>query len=874
MLASTIALALAACVEQALAMQPVPEKPTTFGPQVEEWFSEPFYPSPWMNPRAKGWEEAYQKAHDFVSQLNLLEKVNLTTGVGWMNGPCVGNTGSIPRLGFKGFCTQDSPQGVRFADYASAFTSSQMAAATFDRSILYQRGQAMAREHKGKGVTVQLGPVSGPLGRTPEGGRNWEGFSPDPVLSGIAMAETIKGIQDTGVIASAKHYIGNEQEHFRQVGESAGHGYIISDALSSNIDDRTFHELYLWPFADAVRAGVGSVLCSYTQINNSYGCQNSQTLNKHLKSELGFQGFVVSDWQAHHSGVSSALAGLDMSMPGDTVFDTGLSFWGSNLTIAVLNGTVPEWRLDDMAMRIMAAYFKVGNTIENQPDVNFNSWTYDTNGFKYVYSKEEYGQVNWHVNVQGNHSKHIRETAAKGTVLLKNNFNALPLKDPKFVAVVGEDAGPNRKGPNGCGDRGCDEGTLAMGWGSGSTQFPYLVTPDSAIQSRVLEYGGRYESVLDNWDSDAISALVSQPDATCLVFGNADSGEAFITVDDNWGDRNNITLWQNADEVIRSVSSICSNTIVVLHTVGPVLLDEMYEHPNITAIVWAGMPGQESGNALVDILWGEVNPAGRSPFTWAKERNDYGTDILSELNNGHRAPQQEFTEGVYVDYRHFDKAEITPIYEFGYGLSYTTFSYSDLRVVKKHVHSYQPTVGTTTRALSFKPPSKDLSTYQFPSAWKYIRTFIYPYLNDTTSLRVASKDPEYGRVDFIPPHALDSAPQPLNLAGDRTAMGGNEMLYDVLYEITAKITNTGDVAGDEVPQLYVDLGGDNPPRQLRDFARLTLKPGQSAIFKGTLTRRDLSNWDTTVQNWVVSDSEKKVYVGSSSRRLPLTATLE
>jgi beta-glucosidase len=139
----------------------------------------------------------------------------------------------------------------------------------------------------------------------------------------------------------------------------------------------------------------------------------------------------------------------------------------------------------------------------------------------------------------------------------------------------------------------------------------------------VTGYGRRYESVLDSWSSDAIyaiSTLVSQPQATCIVFGNADSGEGFITVDGNWGDRNNLTLWQNGDEVIRNVSSMCNNTIVVLHTVGPVLVNDWYDNPNITAIIWAGLPGQESGNSLVDILWGKVNPAGRSPFTSAKQR--------------------------------------------------------------------------------------------------------------------------------------------------------------------------------------------------------------------------------------------------------------
>jgi beta-glucosidase len=248
---------------------------------------------------------------------------------------------------------------------------------------------------------------------------------------------------------------------------------------------------------------------------------------------------------------------------------------------------------------------------------------------------------------------------------------------------------------------------------------------------------------------------------------------------------------------------------------------------------------------------------------------------MYEPNNGHGAPQQDFTEGIYLDYRHFDKAGIEPIYEFGYGLSYTTFKYSDLRVVKKHVRPYAPTTGTTTQAPTIgQPPSGDLNTYKFPAGFKYIRSFIYPYLNSTLSLRAASKDPEYGRTDFIPPHARDDSPQSLNPAGDQVSSGGNSMLYDELYEITAKITNTGHVAGDEVVQLYVDLGGDNPPRQLRDFDRIHLLPGQSSNFRATLTRRDLSNWDVKAQNWRVSDSPKRVYVGRSSRDLPLSSRLE
>ncbi|KAF3064528.1 putative beta-glucosidase A [Daldinia childiae] len=840
-------------------------------------YSEPHYPSPWMNPTAQGWEDAYAKAREFVSQLTLAEKVNLTTGVGWQGEQCVGQVGSIPRLGFRSLCMQDSPLGIRFADYVSAFTSGQTVAASFDRDLIYRRGKAMGEENKIKGVDVLLGPVAGPIGRAPVGGRNWEGFSPDPYLTGVAIAETVKGIQDAGVIACAKHYIGNEQEHFRQVGESQDRGYNITDTLSSNIDDKTMHELYLWPFADAIRAGVGSIMCAYTQINNSYSCQNSKALNGLLKGELGFQGFVMSDWQAQHSGAASAVAGLDMTMPGDTLFNSGFSFWGTNLTLAVLNGTVPQYRVDDMAMRIMAAYFKVGRTLDQIP-INFDSWTRDTFGPIHYAANEGHQQINWHVDAQEDHGDLIREIAAKSTVLLKNN-GVLPLKKPKFLAVIGEDAGPNPLGPNGCSDRGCNKGTLAMGWGSGTADFPYLVTPIDALQVQALEDRTRIEAVLDNSASTTIETLVKQEGAIALVFVNADSGEGYISVDGNDGDRRNLTLWGNGDELIKNVSSWCNNTVVVIHSVGPTLVSDWYDSPNVTAILWAGLPGQESGRSIVDVLYGKVNPAARTPFTWAKSREDYGADVLYEPNNGNGAPQQDYTEGVFIDYRALDRAKIDPIFEFGFGLSYTTFEYSDIQVEKANVEEYKPTTGKGAEAPIFGNYSTELEDYLFPeSSFPYIWQYIYPYVNTTSSLEDASMDPEFGKTaeQFLPPGALESTAQDLDPAGPGLTdqPGGNTGLFDVLYTVTAKITNTGDVVGDEIPQLYVSLGGeDDPSVVLRGFDRIQIDPGCTEVFTATLTRRDVSNWDVESQNWVITSSAKTVFVGPSSRKLPLSAPL-
>ncbi|KAI9736750.1 MAG: hypothetical protein M1834_000954 [Cirrosporium novae-zelandiae] len=829
----------------------VSSNPETIAGTKANQTSPPKYPSPWGEGLGD-WSAAYERAKAFVSNLTLMEKVNLTTGVGWELERCVGQNGEIPRLGFRSLCMQDSPLGVRDTDYNSGFPAGVNVAATWNRGLARARGVAMGEEHRDKGVDVQLGPVAGPIGREPEGGRNWEGFSPDPVLTGIMMAETIEGIQSAGVIACAKHYIGNEQEHFRQVGEAQGYGFTgIKEAVSSNIDDQTLHELYLWPFADAVRAGVGSVMCSYNQ------------------NELGFQGFVMSDWQAQHSGVGSALAGLDMTMPGDTLFDSGYSFWGTNLTIAVINGTVPEWRIDDMAVRIMAAYYYVGRDVHQVP-ISFTSWTLDTYAPQHYIDGINTILANEHVDVRGEHANVIRQIGSASTVLLKND-GALPLTGKeKFTAAFGDDAGPALYGPNGCSDRGCDNGTLAMGWGSGTANFPYLVTPDSAIQNQVLSNGGVYQSVLDNYAYDQAIAVAAQA-SVAIVFVNADSGEGYINVDGNAGDRKNLTLWNDGDALIKNVSAYCNNTIVVMHTVGPVLVDAWYDNDNITAILWAGLPGEQSGNSIVDVLYGSVNPGAKLPFTVGANRKEYGTDVLYVPNGD--IPQLDFTEGVFIDYRSFDKRDITPIYEFGYGLSYTTFSYSDLRITKHNVSSYVPTTGYTPAAPVLGNYSTDLADYLFPDNMTHIPLYIYPYLNSTDAEK-SSADPDYGEdtSKYVPTGAQDGSPQPYLPAGG--APGGNPMLYDILYTVTATIINTGKIVGEEVAQLYLSLGGPyDPPVVLRGFERLSIQPNSTAQFIVELTRRDLSNWDTYSQNWVISNYTKTVYVGSSSRKLPLSAKL-
>ena len=249
----------------------------------------------------------------------------------------------------------------------------------------------------------------------------------------------------------------SEQEHFRT-------------KESSIIDDRTMHELYAHPFLRSVMAGVASVMCSYSKratlslanckadanadlVNGTYTCENDKLLNDIFKREFGFQGFVQSDWSATMSTLS-AVKGLDMTMPGDITFNSGDSYFGGNLTTYVKEGRISKARLDDMATRVVAAWYFLKQDV-GYPETNFD--TFDSSDSAH----------NLHVNVQGAHSALVREIGTKGIVLLKNEDEALPLTKPHRLAVIGSDAGPGKNGPNAYPDRGGDDGILAMGWGSG-----------------------------------------------------------------------------------------------------------------------------------------------------------------------------------------------------------------------------------------------------------------------------------------------------------------------------------------------------------------------------------------------------------------------
>lgn len=520
-----------------------------------------------------------------------------------------------------------------------------------------------------------------------------------------------------------------------------------------------------------------------------------------MKTELGFQGFVVSDWDAQHSGVGSALAGLDMVMP------LGSDFWGANLSLAVGNGSVGATRLDDMVTRVLAAWYQMGQDSED--------YVSPGHGIPYDLSAPHAKVVGWN----SSYRDVVHQGALEGHVLVKNANNALPLKQPQLISLFGYSAKPpdaygvSTTGWNSgtystfagdlvsvsvdndsysvtYGSGIARNGTIVTGGGSGANQPAYISSPFGALSLRAeQDLTGLY------WDFESTNPLVDSTSDACIVDVNAFASEGWdrSALHDDY-----------TDSIILNVAANCSNTIVIFQNAGARLVDTFIDHPNVTALVFAHVPGQDSGKALVSLLYGDENFSGKLPYTIAKNESDYAGLAAPAQPEGEYAlfPQSDFTEGIYTDYRAFDAKNITPRYEFGFGLSYTTFAFSGLAVASGGNGSS--------------------STASYPT----------------------------GAV----------------------AEGGQTDLWDVLATVSATVTNTGPVAGAEVVQLYVGIP-DGPVRQLRGFEKPVLGANESATVTFPLTRRDLSTWDVTAQKWLLQSGDYQIYVGSSSRELPLTGAL-
>ncbi len=593
-----------------------------------------------------------RRADLVISQMTLDEKIQLVHGAGFpffgASDPSAvrsnGGGGFVPgieRFGLPDLNMDDSAVGcaggARKGRYSTALPSTLALASSWNRSLAEEYGALIGRELADQGYNVSLGGGVN-VTREARNGRNFEYQGEDPVLAGNMVARWIKGVQSQGVIGDIKHYAVNDQET----------GRYFANAM---IDKRAMRESDLLAFEIGVKQGKpGMVMCSYNLINGVYACENEYTLNQVLKKEWGFEGWVVSDWWGTHSTVKAALAGLDQQQPGG-------EFFGAALKKAVESGEVPMARLDNMVHRILRTEFASG-IVDNPQEAKVPDIFH---GFRVA--------------------QHVEE---ESVVLLKNAGGQLPLNAAglKSIAVIGGHA---------------DAGVLS---GGGSAQV------DPAGGNAYVPPGAKNDflSMFNRpvWHPSpplqAIRELVPNAKVTYDAGTNMDSAAnaakaadaviVFVTQHTHEGnDVPSLALPDNQDQLVAKVAEANPRTIVVIESGGPVAMPWT---DKVSAILAAWYPGIRGGPAIANILFGKKNPSGKLAVTFPASDGDLPHPKLAVPPGPPPGPLDglfrpappfpvPYGEGLKVGYKWFDAEHKTPLFAFGFGLSYTTYSYSGLK---------------------------------------------------------------------------------------------------------------------------------------------------------------------------------------------------
>ncbi len=806
-------------------------------------------------------EKLDQRVDELIHKLTLNEKISL------LSGRDIWNTVPIERLGIPAITMTDGPHGVRATapeagrkmGPVTAFPTGISMGACWNPDLIEQVGQALGEETRGMDCDILLGPCVN-IVRDPRGGRNFETFSEDPYLTGRTAVAYIKGVQSRGVGTSLKHYAANnyEIERFR---------------ATSNVDERTLREIYLAQFEMAVReAQPWTVMCSYNRINGVYASQNNHLQNEILRDEWGFRGAVVSDWAANHTIFESIVGGLDLEMPGPAKY------------YALLGDAVQIWQIDeaavDRAARRVLRLVLLSGRMDN---------------------KVSKGAINTPA-----HQKLSRRLAEEAITLLKNDGGVLPIgRNVKSIAVIGPNAaeaviegGGSSKVPplyrisplealkeslDGkvkieyeAGSENTDNPfTIPTTWFKGGFHGDFyeaadfsgepiesrdgfgpnfwwhiawtplqikpmamrwtgtLTVPENGFYKISLHHVARVKLFLDgkpilesvaskNSSRDQYQAenvvqkmVAGRPyefrmdyvrhENQDIVSYNLGMGQTFEAGKDDrlaravelarrcdvalvfagypdafeteGTDRPSIDLMGNQNDLIAAVAEANPRTVVVLNAGAPVSMPWI---DKVAAVLNAYYPGMENGHAVTAVLLGKVNPSGKLPVSFPIRIEDSPAFINASYPG---CREVNYGEGIFVGYRYYDKKDVTPLFPFGHGLSYTTFEYSGLQVTKKVK------------------------------------------------------------------------------AGEAV-------------KVTLQVTNTGKTAGKEVVQLYVaDLKSSlpRPPKELKGFAKVALKPGESTTVEFELDKRSMAYYDPHARAWVAEPGEFEVLVGSSSRDIRLKA---
>jgi beta-glucosidase len=693
---------------------------------------------------------------DLLSRMTLEEKVKYISGINWMY------TKPIERLGIPAFKMTDGPVGTRTEGKSTAFPASILSTATWDTSLVHQLGVALGQDCRARGVNFLLGPAVN-IARAPMTGRNFEYTGEDPFLAGSVAVSYIKGVQSQGVVATVKHFAANNQEYDR-------------NNISSDIDERTLHEIYLPAFKAAVQKGnVGAVMNSYNLLNGTHTSENSHLDNDILKADWGFRGLVMSDWGGVHDGIAAFKGGTDLEMPGNERMTPMV------ILPVLASGEISEKELNDKISRILRICFQ--NGFFDRPQL--------------IAEIPKDNPINARVAL---------DLARAGIVLLKNQDGILPLKVEKVkkIAVIGPNADVfNTGGGSSETDpyhfvstlQGLkrlannmtvtyDSGIPTLGYFAAKSMF-YTRGGSDTVGLKTEYYnnkdlsgtpkGTRIEKVVDHeW--------IQAPDVAGIAEGNfsarwtgvvrpaksanykfavrGDDGYR-LWIDDKlvinywsdhpaieknielpliagkeyqikleyyqsggdaslsfaWYEPNNanfngaINTASNADvavvcvgfnrhiehegadrpfelsadqeSLIQAVAKANTNTIVIINAGGNVYMENWL--PSVKGLIHAFYPGQEGGTALAEVILGLVNPSGKLPVSFEKKWADNPT-----FNNYYDTDQDkhvQYKEGLLVGYRYYDTKKIAPMFPFGFGMSYTNFAYSNLKVTVKKVNS-------------------------------------------------------------------------------------------------------------------------------------------------------------------------------------------
>lgn len=587
-----------------------------------------------------------QKISNLITQMTIEEKVHM------IHASSSFTSGGVSRLGIPELITSDGPHGVRpehgrdwdldnkILDSGTYLPTGVCLAATWNPSLGFAYGSVLGSEAKFRGKHVILGPGINII-RTPLNGRNFEYQSEDPFLVSKMAVGYIKGVQDKGVSACVKHYAANNQE-------------IRRHTIDVQMSERALREIYLPGFKAAVQeAGVNTLMGSYNKFRGQWASQNHYLLTQILRHEWGFNGLVISDWDAVNNTMQSLWNGMDLEMGTDLHMlpnpDYGKFFMGDTVISLVKSGVIPEYLINEKVKRILYVMFKTG-MINGNP------------------SKGEY-------NTKA-HQQTAAKVAEEGIVLLKNKNNLLPLKKSsvKSIAVIGYNA----------------ERKQSMGGGSSQVRAFYEITPLAGIQNIagkniLINYAPGYEIRRDAKANDvmirkAVDAA-SKSDIAIIVGGWTHGFDYSVWKDNAYDaedyDKPDMNMPFGQDELIKAVLKANPKTIVVLMGGGAIDMSQWVD--NTPAIIQAWYAGLEGGNALAKIIFGEVNPSGKLPMTFPKKLEEHPAHKLGEYPGD--SVTVHYMDDIYVGYRYFDTYKVDPQFPFGHGLSYTTFEYSTLKVV-------------------------------------------------------------------------------------------------------------------------------------------------------------------------------------------------